>query len=103
MSQTKSYYQLSLDADRDIEEIFDYTEKEFGFNKAVAYVEAFEPLFENLLSNPSLGRKRDEIKIGLRSILKAEHVIFYRVLEDHIRIVRVLHGSRDLPKFFKVE
>ena len=52
-----------------------------------------------MLDNPKSGRERFEIRMGLRSIVQNSHVIFYRILKDRIRIVRILHGSRDLPSF----
>lgn len=93
-------YELSQEADQDLDEIFDYTEAEFGFGQAVTYTNQFDVIFEKLLDNPGIGKKRDEIKPGLRSFPKAEHIVFYRILKDRLRIVRVLHGSRDLPRFF---
>ncbi len=101
MSNKPIRYELSEIADSDIDAIFDYTEREYGFDKAVGYVSGFEELFSLLLDNPELGRIRSEIRDGLRSIPKDEHIVFYRILSDHIRIVRVLHGSRDLPNFLK--
>ena len=93
-------YELSLAADSDIEEIFEYTEKEFGFEQAVKYVLAFENVFTDLIESPELGRNRDEIKFELRSLVKESHVVFYRILEDRIRIIRVLHESRDIKRLF---
>lgn len=93
-------YILSEIADKDLEDIFDYTLNEFGFNQAETYLLEIEEIFQNLFLNPRLGKKRDEIKKGLYSFPKDNHVIFYRILDHHIRIVRVLHGSRDIPKFF---
>ena len=101
MSRRIKTYELSQEADRDLDEIFDYTEAEYGFDQAVVYITQFDILFEKLLENPQLGKKRDEIKPGLRSFSKAEHIVFYRILKDRrLRIVRVLHSSRDLPRFF---
>ncbi len=99
MSKAGFRYRLSQEADRDLENIFDYTAHEFGINQAVFYVSGFEEVFMSLSANPGLGRKRDEIKNGLRSFVKESHIIFYRVLKNHIRIVRILHGSRDVIKF----
>ncbi|WP_363315644.1 type II toxin-antitoxin system RelE/ParE family toxin [Chryseobacterium sp. sg2396] len=53
-----------------------------------------------MVMNPYSGKKRNEVKSGLYSFPKDHHVIFYRILDDHIRIVRVLHGSRDIPNYF---
>ncbi len=101
MSNSIRFYELSKQADIDLEEIFDYTEKEFDFDQAVEYLIDFEELFNHLIINPELGKKRDEIVPGLRSFPIAKHVVFYRLLKDRIRIVRVLHGSRDIPNFLK--
>jgi len=91
------YYELSAKADHDIGSIFDYTEKEFDFNQAVKYVSEFEPVFQLIAAFLESGKKRDEIKIRLRSFPISSHIIFYRIFKQKIRIVRVLHGSRDLP------
>ncbi len=100
MTEAGLFYELSAEADGDLEEIFDYTEHEFGMDQAVKYVSAFGDVFEQLLENPQIGRERKEIRNGLRSTIKDKHVVFYRILKDRVRIVRVLHGSRDLPKSF---
>ncbi len=59
----------------------------------------FDDLFGKLVSSPELGKEREEIRKGLRSLLKEKHVVFYRILGNRIRIVRILHGSRDLRTF----
>ena len=94
-------YVLSAEADQDIEDIFDYTQKEFGQDQAIKYISEFEELFAQLNDNPKMGKARDEIKPGLRSFPKASHVVFYRMLTNNIRIVRILHGSRDIPHSFQ--
>lgn len=97
---SKESYVLSEIADEDLEDIFDYTTTEFGLEQAEKYLYEIEEVFQNLLINPELGKIRNEIKEGLYSFPKDNHIIFYRILENHIRIVRVLHGSRDIPKYF---
>ena len=97
---SRKIYILSEIADKDLEDIFDYTLDEFGFDQAEKYLLEIEEIFQNLIANPQIGKKRDEIKQGLYSFPKDNHIIFYRILDNHIRIVRVLHGSRDIPKYF---
>lgn len=94
-----SHYLLSQDAEVDLGNIFDYTEQEFGRPQASSYLLELEAVFNQLIINPKLGRERDEIRTNLRSIVHSSHVIFYRVRVDHIRIVRVLHSSRDISRF----
>ncbi len=100
MANSKSHFELALPADQDLEAIFIYTEEEFGSDQAVKYLIELEDVFERLVVNPELGKERNEIKKGLRSFPSGAHIVFYRILTKHIRIVRVLHGSRDLPKHF---
>lgn len=97
---SKDFYILSKIADQDLEAIFDYTMEEFGFDQAEKYLLEIEGIFQNLILNPNSGKTRNEIKKGLYSFPKDNHIIFYRILGNHIRIVRVLHGSRDIPNYF---
>lgn len=92
---------LTKDADSDLDEIFDYTEDEYGFNQAVKYLSDLNNLFEQLVKNPNLGRERNEIKEGIYSIIENEHIVFYEIHENHVLIARVLHSRRDIPKFIK--
>ncbi len=100
MAKPRLPYELSQEADKDLEDIFDYTVDKFGLDQAIAYVSGFEYVFINLSDNPELGRTREEIREDLRSLVKESHVIFYRILKGRIRIVRILHCSRDVIKFF---
>jgi toxin ParE1/3/4 len=93
-------YILSALADSDLEEIFDYSTEKFGVNQAVKYLLEFEALFLKFVTNPEIGRSRDEIAPGLKSYPKSSHVVFYRRQNKQILIVRILHGSRDLMRFF---
>ncbi len=100
MSGKIKFYELSQEADFDLDEIFEYTVKEFGFHQAVLYLGSMVELLETLPTHPEMGKERTEIREGLYEILHVKHIIFYRIMTDRIRIVRVLHGSRDLPKYF---
>jgi toxin ParE1/3/4 len=99
MTRKLFYCELSKEADNDLGEIFDYTVEKFGKEQAIKYLSGFEDVFQNLLNNPQSGRERKEIRNGLRSISNQSHIIFYRILEDRIRIVRILHASRDIINF----
>lgn len=49
----------------------------------------------------TLGRARDEIEPGLRSIAWRRYVVFFRYLPDRVQILRVLHGGRDVPSVLR--
>lgn len=59
-------------------------------------LEALQNSMENLLASPSLGRPRPELEERLRSLASGRHLIFYLFAEPEVRIVRVLHGARDV-------
>jgi toxin ParE1/3/4 len=52
--------------------------------------------FLSLAKNPQIGAARDEIRPGLRSISQGNYVIYYRIRNADLEIVRVLHGARDI-------
>ena len=93
-------YRLSPPAEMDLREIFDYTEDNSGRIQAIQYLRSFEDIFRLISDNPDIGRNRNEIRKGLKSLAHKKHVVFYRILKSHIRIIRVLHGNRDLPNQF---
>ena len=55
---------------------------------------------EGLASNPHLGRAREELSPGLRSLFFESYVIFYHPIPNGVAVVRVLHGMRDIESNF---
>ena len=92
------FYEISPAADRDLEEIYDYVKDRFSTDHAEEYLLDLEILFDLLVQNPEMGRQRDEVRPGLRSFPKNQHIVFYRLSPDRVRIVRVLHNRRDLQR-----
>ncbi|MCC5886330.1 MAG: type II toxin-antitoxin system RelE/ParE family toxin [Gammaproteobacteria bacterium] len=100
MEQGCTRYVLSAEADQDIGDLFDFSVQTFGSAQAAEYLLSLEDCLLRLIDNPALGRERPEIRAGLRSVALASHVIFYRIDAPSVRVVGVLHGSRDLPRQF---
>lgn len=93
-------YILSQEADFDLEEIFEYSYAEFGLNQAIKYLGEIDDVFIKIVNTPEIGRTRNEIKQDLYSLPIGKHTVFYRILIDHIRIVRILHGVQDILRHF---
>jgi len=55
---------------------------------------------EHLCSTPEIGRKRDELIPGIRSLPVKRYLVFYRVTNDAIEIARILSGYRDIETLF---
>ncbi len=76
---------------------------------AERFITATERAFDSLAGTPGLGRVREFATarlLGLRSwrIRGFENwLVFYRVTDEAVEIVRVLHGSRDLEAAFEDE
>ncbi len=67
---------------------------------AVRFVETFKTSVDSLARMPGLGRVRPDIgepeTRSWRVGKFRKYLIFYEVLPDRLRLLRVLHGSRDL-------
>ena len=94
-------YVLSEEAVEDINDIFAFGEHTFGRAQAMEYLIGLEAHFEKLRKNPNIGRQRNDIKMGLYSLPYVSHIIFYRIINNKIRVVRILYGGRDLMKFLE--
>lgn len=68
---------------------------------AINFIEKLTQRFDELIDMPGMGRKRDDLSPGLRSSRVGDHLIFYRVSEDKLEVIHVLHGAQDLPRFFE--
>ena len=88
----------------DIIEQADFLEHVADLDVAERFLDAVEASLERLASMPLLGSPlhfANPVLAGLRrwpveSFEK--HLIFYRPLPDGIEVIRVLHGSRDIPR-----
>lgn len=84
-------YKLSNKAEQDFGIIYEYTFLNFGEDKADEYTEEMEQCFAVISEAPFIGRDCKEIKEGLRRHDHKMHAIFYRVREQDIFIIRILH------------
>ena len=91
-------FKLTPAALNDLREIARYTENKWGTDKRNQYLTAIDNRFHWLAENPNFGKRRDEIKTGFYSYPEGRHVIFYRVKNDVIEILGVLHQSMDFKQ-----
>lgn len=91
-------YELSNKADADLTEIYIFSYQRFGEAKADAYLQAIEKRFLMLAEQPLLGHRIDRIHKGYFRFEHASHSIFYKLKEDGITVVRVLHQSMDTER-----
>jgi toxin ParE1/3/4 len=83
--------QLTARAERDIDQIADYTMQRWGESQTDRYLTQLEDTFAMLAENPGAGRPAAHISPGLRRFEVGKHVIFFQKVTPGIRILRVLH------------
>lgn len=86
----------------DVAEIWDYIADDSSA-RADAFVDSLDRKLRALAERPHMGRTREELADGLRSLPVGRYVIFYRVLAEGIEVVRVVHGARDLGAIFDTD
>jgi toxin ParE1/3/4 len=59
-------------------------------------VRAIDAKCERLARSPLIGRARPELRPDLRSFPYGAYLILYRVIDDGVEIVRVVHAARNL-------
>ena len=70
---------------------------------AERYALEFEQKARALGQFPEMGRIRSEISPGIRSTIVHPYVLFYRIEDDGLQILRILHGRMDLNRIMKEE
>ena len=65
--------------------------------RAMSFVDELEAKTMQVAERPLSFPSRDDISPGLRSAAHGRYLVLFRDLPDRVRIVRVLHGARDLP------
>ncbi|BBK36924.1 hypothetical protein STAQ_20020 [Allostella sp. ATCC 35155] len=86
-------YRLAPRAVADLEEITDYVAAE-NPQAARWLLVAIERRFEQLASQPWSGVARDDIAPGIRHLVAGRYLALYRVTDDDVVILRILHGRR---------
>ena len=85
---------------QDLLEIGDYIAKDSRAN-ARRFVGKLMEQCQRIGQSPLGYSSREDLAPGLRMAPMGRYVIFFRVLDDMVRIERVLHGARDLPAIFR--
>jgi toxin ParE1/3/4 len=88
---------------RDLLEIWRYFARVGSVEVADDVLREIHRAVARLARNAFMGRPRDELAPGLRSVLVHPHVVFYRVTDQSVAIARVLHQRRDLAAIFSRE
>lgn len=80
-------------AEEDLELIYSYSELSWGIEQAEKYIDRLYSSMVELLKYPQLGSKYVTETQSYRKIVVDKHIIYYRITEKHIIVVRILHSK----------
>ena len=93
-------YKLTLDADRDVAQIFLDGLELFGAAQAEKYALGMSGHFAFLAEKKKRGSDYDHVLPGLRRSEYVSHAIYYRHTDYGVLILRILHGRMDPARHF---
>jgi toxin ParE1/3/4 len=89
-------------ATQDLRQQANYILSNGSVGAAEQFLELTEATFERILTAPKIGKLVDFLSERMGEVRQwrikkfQDYLVFYRVQDDRIEILRVLHGARDL-------
>ncbi len=99
MDKSVRQYIISPPALRDLQDIIDG----LSGNRLEAgeqFLNQFEAWCQRLRRFPTIGKPYDGLSVGLRGVILDKYILFYRLNDEVVEIVRVVDGRRDLISLF---
>jgi toxin ParE1/3/4 len=81
----------------DLEDIWLYTLHTWSLRQADRYHSMILKEIEFLVAHPKSGKDQHNIRAGYRSSKIKSHIIFFRILENELEVIRILHERMDIP------
>lgn len=97
----KTHYRISNRAIIDLEEIWNYTYDTWPLEQADRYYQLLLDEFEFLAKYPRSGKTVDEIHLGYRVSVVRSHLVFYRIENEFIEIIRILNQKMNIKNRIK--
>jgi len=91
-------YRLSPAAERDLESIWIYTVEQWGVEQAERYVDFLTAAFADLAGSPKTAAACDHIRPGYRRWGVERHMIYFRITDYGIAVIRVLHDRMEASR-----
>lgn len=86
---------FSPQAATDLEEIGDYIARE-NLPRAVSFLDELEAHCHTIAEMPEAFPARNDLAPGLRMVVHGNYLILFRVVEDTVRVERIVHGARKI-------
>ena len=93
-------YRLSPAAERDLENIWLYSRRQWSTEQADRYAAILVNAFAELAQTPKMAPSCEHIRSGYRRRSVGRHVIYFRITDYGIAVVRLLHDRMNAPRHF---
>ena len=93
---TTFHYIISKKALSDLEEIWFYTMEKWSLVQADRYYKLMLEEFNYICKKPHSGKNMDHLMNRYRASKVKSHIIFYKIDNETIQIIRILHESMDI-------
>lgn len=87
---------ISKKAVSDLEEIWFYTFEKWSKEQADRYYNLIFNEINYIRKNVSAGKSMEHVRKGYRATKVKSHLIFYKIVNDTIEIIRILHEQMDI-------
>jgi toxin ParE1/3/4 len=88
-------YVLSPLAKADLDDIWNYSVAHWSVEQAESYMRQLHRAAEIIATTPARGKACDELRPGYRKYPVGSHILFYRLTDAGVDIVRILHQRMD--------
>jgi toxin ParE1/3/4 len=98
---------LKNQAERDLRQIAANILEYSGQDRAIQFLESSEASFDRLAQMPAIGKKCQLKHPRLNDLRQwrvktfEDYLIFYRITEVRVEVLRLVHGAKDLRHIFK--
>ncbi len=91
-------YRLTPAVERDLESIWTYTVRQWSVEQANRYIDFLTAVFVELAQSPQTAPTCEHIRPSYRRWGVERHMMYFRVTDYGIAVVRVLHHHMDAPR-----
>ncbi len=81
----------------DIDEIWDYSARQWSVDQAEDYVLQLADACEGLAAGRKIGRMAEDVAPGHFSFAVGSHTVYFTRGDEDLFVVRILHQSMDAP------
>ena len=91
-------YFLTVEADSDLDDIFEYSVRQWGENQADRYITQLQEAVLKLCENPKIAKCRTDLSKNTYSFPVQQHVVYFDLVDNSL-IIWAIHHKNRLPYY----